>query len=70
MKRLHILVEEDLDETLEREARRTGSSKADLIREFIRERLSARPPFESDSLLKMLGQDDFDPASIDRTVYR
>ena len=74
MKRLSILVEEDLDEALEREARRTGSSKAALIREFIGERLSARlparPPLESDPLLKMLGQDDFDPASIDRTVYR
>jgi hypothetical protein len=70
MKKLHILVEEDLDEALEREARRTGSSKADLIREFIRERLPARPPLESECLLKMLGQDDFDAVSIDRTVYR
>ena len=69
MKRLQILIEEDLDEALEREARRQGSSKAALIRDFVRERLGARPPVESDPLLQALGQDDFEPAAIDDVVY-
>jgi len=70
MKRLQILIEEDLDEALEREARRTGASKAALIRELVRERLSKLPPLESDPLLQTLGEDDFEPAAIDEVVYR
>jgi hypothetical protein len=70
MKRLQILIDEDLDEALEREARRTGSSKAALIRDLVRERLATLPPLDSDPLLKTLGEDDFDPAAIDDVVYR
>jgi hypothetical protein len=69
MKRLQILIDEDLDEALEHEARRRGSSKAALIRDFVRERLGALPPLESDPLLLALGQDDFEPASVDDVVY-
>ena len=70
MKRLQILIDEDLDEALEREARRTGASKASLIRDFVRERLAALPPLESDPLLLSVGQDDYEPAPIDEVVYR
>jgi hypothetical protein len=70
MKRLQILIDEDLDEALEREARRTGGSKAAIIRELVRERLSALPPLESDPLLQTLGEDDFEPVPVDDAVYR
>lgn len=40
MKRLQIMIDEELDEALEREARNTGTSKAALIRLYVRERIS------------------------------
>jgi hypothetical protein len=70
MKRLQILIDEELDEALEREARRTGASKASLIRDYVRERLATPPPLESDPLLQAVGQDDYDPVPIDEVVYR
>jgi predicted DNA-binding protein len=39
MKRLHIMIDEDLDLALEQLASRSGKSKAALIREFVRERI-------------------------------
>jgi hypothetical protein len=71
MKRLQILIDEDLDEALEREARRTGGSKAGLIRRYVRDRLSASlPPLDADPILQSIGQDDFEPAPVDDVVYR
>jgi len=69
MKRLQIMIDEDLDEALEREARNTGTSKAALIRSYVRERISALPKLESDPLWQMKGVDDFEPADIDDVVY-
>ncbi len=69
MKRLQIMIDEELDEALEREARSTGTSKAALIRTYVRERISTLPPLESDPLWRMKGVDDFDPASVDDVVY-
>ncbi len=70
MKRLQILIDEELDVALERRARRDGKSKAALIREFVRERLQGLPPLEADPLWQMTGADAFEPASIDDVVYR
>ena len=70
MKRLQILIDEELDEALEREAVRTKTSKAALIREYVRERLDSLPPLDSDPLWRMAGTDDFEPESIDDVVYR
>ena len=44
MKRLQIMIDEDLDAELEREAAATGTSKAGLIRTYVRERLRPLPP--------------------------
>lgn len=70
MKRLQIMIEEELDEALEREARSTGTSKAALIRKYVREHISALPPLESDPLWRMKGADDFEPADVDDVVYK
>ena len=70
MKRLQIMIDEELDEALEREALRTKTSKAALIREYVRERLDSLPPLDSDPLWRMAGFDDFEPESIDDVVYR
>lgn len=70
MKRLQIMIDEELDEALEREARSTGTSKAALIRLYVRERITTLPPVEADPLWQMVGTDDYPPADIDDTVYR
>jgi hypothetical protein len=61
MKRLQILIEEELDIALERKARAERKSKAALIRQYVRERLSGLPPLEADPLWQMVGADTFDP---------
>lgn len=70
MKRLQILIEEETDAELERMAAETGTSKAALIRKFVKEQLRPLPPLSADPLIRMAGQDSFEPVSIDDVVYR
>ena len=69
MKRLQIMIDEDLDRELARLARVRGTSKAALIRQFVRARIVPLPPLEEDPLWGMVGVDDFEPAPIDEVVY-
>ena len=72
MKRLQIMIDEDLDEALEREARQEGTSKAALIRRYVGERLRPLPPIEQDALWKLVGIVEGAPddsASVDDVVY-
>ena len=69
MKRLQIMIEEDLDSELERLSAQEGTSKAALIRRFVRDRVRPLPPLSADPLARMAGADDFEPASIDDVVY-
>ncbi len=69
MKRLQIMIEEDLDSELERLAALESTSKAALIRRFVRERIQPLPPLSADPLAAMIGADDFEPAPIDEVVY-
>ena len=69
MKRLQIMIEKDLDAALDRMARREGTSKAALIRRFVREKVEPLPPLEEDPLWLMVGVDHFEPADIDDVVY-
>lgn len=70
MKRLQIMIDEDLNAELDRLSSETGKSKAALIREMLREQLRPLPPLEADPLFRMAGVDDYEPASIDDVVYR
>ena len=70
MKRLQILLDEELDAALERRARKEGRSKAALIREYVGERVKALPPLSGDPITRMIGADDYEPAAIDEVVYR
>ncbi|MGH8659107.1 MAG: CopG family transcriptional regulator [Gammaproteobacteria bacterium] len=63
------MIDEELDEALERQARGKGTSKAALIRKYVRERISSLPPLESDPLWRMRGADEFAPAAVDEVVY-
>ena len=69
MKRLQILIDEDLASDLERAAASTGRSKSDLIREFVRQHLSALPPLDRDPLFKLAGKGSFVPTPVDDVVY-
>ncbi len=72
VKRLQIMIEEDLDAALARQAADEGVSKAALIRRFVRERLRPLPPFEEDPLWELVGMvkgNADDSASVDDVVY-
>jgi hypothetical protein len=70
MKRLQIMIEEDLDDALGRLAAEQGLSKAALIRRFVRERLQPLPPLSADPLSRLSGSASFEPAPVDDVVYR
>jgi hypothetical protein len=55
VKRLQIMIEEDLDAALGRQAAEEGVSKAALIRRYVRERLRPLPPLEEDPLWGIVG---------------
>ncbi len=69
MKRLQIMIDEDLDAELGRLAADRGTPKAALIRAFVRDRLRPLPPLSADPLGCMAGADDFEPAGVDDVVY-
>lgn len=64
------MIEEDVDAALERAAAEARTSKAALIRQFVRERLRPLPPLSADPISRMAGSDDFEPERIDDVVYR
>jgi hypothetical protein len=66
------MIDEDLDEALERQAREESTSKAALIRRYVRERVEPLPPFEDDPLWDFVGKSEGHPgdsASVDDVVY-
>ena len=72
MKRLQIMIDEDLDESLAQQARNEGSSKAALIRRFVREHMQPLGPIEKDPLWDLVGQVEGaadDSARVDDVVY-
>jgi Ribbon-helix-helix protein, copG family len=70
MKRLQIMIDEDLDDALSKLAAEEGESKAALIRRFVRERLHPLPPLAADPLSLLSGAASFEPAPVDDVVYR
>jgi hypothetical protein len=70
MKRLQIMIDEELDEALERQARDERTSKAALIRRYVRERLKPLPPVKDDPLWQLVGDLDVEPVDdIDEYLY-
>jgi hypothetical protein len=71
MKRLQIMIEEELDEALAHAARKEGVSKAALIRRYVREHHRPLPPIREDPLWEMVGADPHaEPVDdIDEVVY-
>jgi hypothetical protein len=73
VKRLQIMIEEDLDAELGIQAAREGVSKAELARRYIGERLRPLPPLEGDPLWKIVGMikggSPDDSSRIDEVAY-
>ena len=72
MKRLQIMIEEDLDAALARQASEEGVSKAALIRRYVGERLLPLPPLADDplsGLFGLVGGNRDDSVSVDDVVY-
>lgn len=70
VKRLQIMIDEDLDVAVQRRADEEGVSKAAVIRRLVREGLLPPPPLEDDPLAAFIASGDFEPAGIDDVVYR
>ena len=69
VKRLQIMIDEDLDVQLDRLAAEESTSKAALIRRFVRQQLNPLPPLSADPLGRMVGCDDFAAGPVDEVVY-
>lgn len=73
VKRLQIMIEEDLDAALAIQAEREGVSKAALIRRYVGERLRPMPPLDEDPLWGIVGMikdgSADDSSRIDEVVY-
>ena len=69
MKRLQISIEEEWDDALAIEAARRKTSKAALIREFVRERLQGRTPGAT-LMDGLVGDIDDHAGDIDEVVYK
>jgi hypothetical protein len=70
MKRLQIMIDEDLDQALDAQAERDHTSKAALIRGFVRDGLRPLPALKDDPLADLVGAESFDPADVDDVVYQ
>ena len=72
VKRLQIMIEEELDAALARQAAEEGVSKAALIRRYVGERLRPIPPIEEDPIWELVGMDKGSPddsVSVNDVVY-
>lgn len=66
------MIDEDLDEALSSQAREEGTSKAALIRRYVRERIKPLPPIEEDPLWELVGMSEGSPTdsmSVNDVVY-
>lgn len=66
------MIDEDLDAALERQARIDGTSKAAIIRRYVRDQLRPLPRLRSDPLSDIIGLVEGDPddsSRVDDVVY-
>ncbi len=69
MRRIQIYIEEAVDDALQAEAARTGTSKAALIRDCVAARFDPRILLEEDPMTELVGSVDAEPGDIDEVVY-
>jgi hypothetical protein len=72
MKRLQIMIEQELDDALQAQAMSERTSKAALIRRYVRERMEPLPSIEEDALWDLVGMGEGEPGAssrVDEVVY-
>lgn len=70
MKRLQIMLDDDLYAELSRRAGVEGRSKAAIVRDSLRQTIPPLPPLEEDPLWGMVGASDAEPVDdIDAYLY-
>ena len=70
VKRLQIMIEEELDDALARQAAEEGVSKAALIRRYVGERLRPLPASDDDPLRELIGFSDAEHVDdVDEFLY-
>jgi hypothetical protein len=69
VRRIQIYIPEELDEALEKEAVKTGRSKAAIIRESVAARIGPQGKPAKDPLTDLVGSVDAEPGDIDEVVY-
>ena len=69
MKRLQIMLEDDIYEALGVEAIKAHTSKASLVRRYLRLSLNPLPSLDEDPLSGLAGSTEFEPADINETVH-
>ena len=69
MRRIQIYMDDELDERLQAEARKMGTSKASLIRESVAARYATPRPIGEEGISRLVGRIDVDPASVNDVVY-
>jgi hypothetical protein len=74
MRRFQMMIDEELDEALGRQAAAEGVSKAELLRRYAREQVKPLPPIEEDPLWELVGMikdggSPDDSMRVDEVVY-
>jgi metal-responsive CopG/Arc/MetJ family transcriptional regulator len=70
MKRLQVMIEEDLYRELERLAAQESTSKSGLIRRFVREHATPLRSTGEDPIWEIVGVDDPESEPMDRAAHR
>jgi len=73
LRRVQLMLDDDLDSRIAIRARLQGISKSELVRRILREEFPPLPPLHEDPLWEMIGADPGgepgDSASVDDVVY-
>ena len=70
LRRVQLMLDDDLDERIETRAKIEGVSKSELVRRILRSEFPPFPPIEEDPIWDMVGADpDAEPANVDDVVY-
>ena len=71
LRRVQLMLDDDLDRRLENRARIRGISKSELVRRILRQEFPPLPPLHEDPLWKWATEEllDIEPAHHDDVVY-
>jgi hypothetical protein len=70
LRRVQLMLDDDLDERVESRAKIEGISKSEVVRRILRAEFPVLPPIEEDPIWDLVGADPHaEPANVDDVVY-